>query len=108
MDTTNLTSSSSIQPLGIQRVIGFSRTQWVPLAWIVVLGIFCRFVFVLIFDQHRKSGGGDTVCYLQYGLDLVTNKPAGISPAAPTFLVYVGLLQLIIPADGVILVARLL
>src|SRR5260221_2627076 len=103
METTNSSPRVPVHLFGLTAIL---RMNLIPLACILGLAIILRLIMLIVFP--RMPTGGDTSWYLQYGLDLVTNRPPGISATGPTFLVYVGLLQLVIPAGSVIVAARLL
>ncbi|HVO44203.1 MAG TPA: glycosyltransferase family 39 protein [Aggregatilineales bacterium] len=82
------------------------RTTHRWLLYSLIVAILLRLLFILIVDPHPTFAGGDVDWYLTNGLQLVHNIAPPLQPA-PVFLVYVGLVQLIFPADTATTVQRL-
>src|SRR5215212_5874996 len=66
------------------------------LVGLICLAAVLRLFFILVIDPHHSLGGGDVIWYFENGLALVKNTAPPLQPG-PTYLVYVGLIQLVVP-----------
>ena len=66
------------------------------LLYILILGVILRLLAVLVLQPNLS--GGDTNFYLTYGPQLVRNVAPRMSPA-PVYLLYVGIIEILIPTD---------
>lgn len=67
------------------------------LALILIIAAFIRLSFILVADPAPNLSGGDVGWYLDKGRLLVANKLDHPVQTGPTFLVYVGVVQNLIP-----------
>jgi 4-amino-4-deoxy-L-arabinose transferase-like glycosyltransferase len=79
------------------------------LVYSLIMALIARLLFILVLDPHPDLAGGDVEFYLINGLKLVQNTAPPLAPA-PLYMVYVGLIQLLLPTnnDTIILILRLL
>ncbi len=84
-------------------------TEHRRLLYIVIAAILTRAFFILVLDPRPPITGNDVGFYLLYGPQLIRNIAPPLAPA-PVYLVYVGIIQLLIPSDAqtVVQVIRLL
>ena len=77
--------------------------------WLIMaLALIIRLIFVLIIDPSPSFAGGDTDYLLQNGLTLI-NGTASVSPATgPVYLIFAGIVQIIVGVTHAPLTIRVL
>ncbi len=88
------------------------RTLHIEHRWLLyslVVAILLRMVFILVINPNPQVVGGDATYYLNYGLQLTQNAAPSV-PSGPVYLLYTGLIQILIPVNQqtIILLIRLL
>src|SRR5579859_3475679 len=68
------------------------------LLYSLIVAVILRLVFILVIDPNPQFNGGDTGYYLSRGPALVQNVAKDVSPA-PVYLLYVGSIEILFPAD---------
>lgn len=72
-----------------------------PVFWMALAALLLRLSYVLVVEPSPSFRGGDANWYMMNGRDLVTTgKTAGPLQTGPVYLVFVGMVQVLVPGQS--------